>query len=189
MFTKYIKNFLTKDECQTIISLGNSINLIEMKSSLFVNGKLINENINYKGNKRLGGYFTNDLLDNQLVKDITKRIIDLINNIKPFNNIIYNGIPKYSFNRYEDGDFLDWHSDNHEILSGATATVIIQLNEDYEGGDVKYSINDEEFSVEKSRGSVFIFDSNISHSVLEVADGYRYSINVWPSKEIKQSII
>ncbi len=189
MFTKYIENFLTPDECEKIITLGNSVGLIQMKSSLIVNGKLMTENVQYDGNKRMGCYFTDSLLQEELIKNLTERVINISNEINPYNGITYNDVPKYSFNRYTSGDFLDWHPDSHEILNGATMTYIIQLNDKYEGGYVKYKINDIEYSVEKKEGSVFIFDSNIVHSVDEITHGVRYSLNVWPSKIIKKTLI
>jgi predicted 2-oxoglutarate/Fe(II)-dependent dioxygenase YbiX len=163
MFTKYIENFLTEEECA--------------------------ENLEYEGNKRMGSYFTDKLLDLPILKSLTDKIITLSNELNPYNGIIYNGVPKYSFNRYGVGDFLDWHPDNHEILNGATITFVIQLNDDYDGGYVKYSINEVENSVNKKQGSVFIFDSNLLHSVDTITNGQRYSINVWPSKLIKKSLI
>lgn len=189
MFIKYIDNFLTKEECESIISLGESIGLIQMKSSLIVNGKIIEENVKYDGNKRMGCYFFGEIMETPLLESLSKKIINLSNELNPFNGITYNGIPKYSFNRYGNNDFLDWHSDNHEIINGASITYIIQLNDDYVDGDVKYKIEDIEYSVEKKTGSVFIFDSNISHSVDKITEGVRYSLNVWPSKVIKKSLI
>lgn len=189
MFTKYIENFLTEEECKSIIDLGNSTELTQMKSSRFVNGKLVDENLEYDGNKRMGSYFTDKLLDLPILKSLTDKIITLSNELNPYNGIVYNGVPKYSFNRYGVGDFLDYHSDNHEILNGATITFVIQLNDDYDGGDVKYLINEVEYSVNKKRGSVFVFDSNLLHSVDTITNGLRYSVNVWPSKLIKKSLI
>jgi Rps23 Pro-64 3,4-dihydroxylase Tpa1-like proline 4-hydroxylase len=189
MFIKYIENFLTEDECKSIIDLGNSTGLIQMKSSRFVNGKLISKDLEYEGNKRMGCYFIDELLDLPILKSLNEKIITLSNQLNPYNGITYNGVPKYSFNRYSEGDFLDWHSDNHEILNGATITFVIQLNDDYEGGDVMYSINDIEYSVTKKMGSIFVFDSNLSHSVNAITNGLRYSLNVWPSKIIKKSLI
>ena len=189
MFTKYIENFISDDECDFIISLGESIDLIPMKSSHIVNGKVLNEGIMHKGNKRVGGYFRNKLLEIPVIKNLSNKIINLSNELNPFKGIVYNGIPKYSFNRYEVDDFLDWHSDNHEILYGATLSYIIQLNDNYDDGYVKYRINDIEHNVNKKKGSVFVFDSNIPHSVEKITNGSRYSINVWPSKTIKKSII
>lgn len=189
MFIKYIENFLNEDECNSIISLGESIGLIEMKSSLIVNGKVVVENHKYEGNIRMGGYITNELLETPLMKTLTNKIINLSNQLNPFNGITYNDVSKYSFNRYQEGDFLDWHPDKHEMLNGATITYVIQLNDDYENGYVKYSIDDIEYKVEKKMGSVFIFDSNLLHSVDKITGGVRYSLNVWPSKIIKTSLI
>jgi hypothetical protein len=189
MFIKYIEDFLNEEECNLIISLGESIGLIQMKSSLIVNGKLVEQNVEYNGNKRTGCYFIEDNLNLPVIKNLTNKIIDLSNRLNPFNGIIYNGVTKYSFNKYGIGDFLDWHPDNHEILDGATITYIIQLNHDYENGEVKYKLNDIEYSVKKKMGSIFIFDSNIVHSVNQITNGVRYSMNVWPSKIIKKSLI
>ena len=189
MFVKYIEDFLTPNECDEIIKIGNSNELIQMKSSQIINGKLVNENIEYDGNKRMGCYFTNEYLKTPIIQSLSDRIIKISNELNPYNGIHYVDIPKYSFNKYEVGDFLDWHSDSHEIINGATITYVIQLNDKYEGGDIKYSINDIEYSVNKKQGSIFVFDSNISHSVDTILKGFRYSINVWPSKLIKKSLI
>ena len=189
MFTKYIENFLTPDECDEIIKLGESNELIEMKSSLIVNGKVLTQNTGYIGNKRMGTYFSNESLNSPILISLTNKIINLSNELNPYNGITYNGVSKYSFNRYGAGDFLDWHSDIHETLSGATITFIVQLNDNYEDGYVKYSINEVEYSVNKKQGSVFIFDSNITHSVDTITNGLRYSLNVWPSKIIKKTLI
>jgi hypothetical protein len=190
MFTKYIENFLTNSECDDIISLGESIGLNPMKSTLIENGKIIDANIPYKGNKRTGGFFQNEMLEIPVIKNLSNKIIDLSNELNPFKGIVYNRIPKYSFNKYETDDFLDWHSDGHEILNGATLTYLIQLNDDYEEGYVKYIINGIDYKVNKKKGDIFVFDSNISHTVEKITKGTRYSINVWPASEItKKSLI
>jgi Rps23 Pro-64 3,4-dihydroxylase Tpa1-like proline 4-hydroxylase len=189
MFTKYIENFLSDDECNHIISLGEDIDLNRMKGARVKNGKVIETNIIYEDNKRSGGYFKNKLLEIPIIKNISNEIVKLSNELKPFKGIIYNGIEKYSFNKYKTDDFLNWHSDLYEISAGATLTYIIQLNDDYKDGYVKYKINNIEYKVNKKKGSLFVFDSNILHSVEKITNGTRYSINAWPSKIIKKSII
>ncbi len=189
MFVSYIENFLNEDECISLINLGNSIDLIQMKSSKFVNGELVGENLEYAGNKRLGCYFLNEQLDLPIVKSLTNKIINLSNNLNPFKGIEYSYIKKYSFNKYGVGDFLDWHSDSHEILNGATITFIIQLNDDYDGGEIQYNIDNNIYTINKKIGSVFIFDSNISHSVKKIENRNRYSLNVWPSKNVTKSLL
>jgi hypothetical protein len=189
MFYKFIENLLTKEECDFIISTGEDNGLHQMKSSKIVNGVVMEEEVEYEGNKRMGGYFTDELLLDSRIKDISTKILSFSNLLNPYNGITYNSIPKYSFNRYSNGDFLHWHEDKHEIINGATITLIIQLNDNYEGGLVKYIINKVEYSVPKQVGSAFIFDSNISHSVDTIKSGERYSLNVWPSSIKKVSLI
>lgn len=189
MFTKYIENFLTTDECESLISLGLSVGLQSMKSSRIVNGKVAEENVDYSGNKRMGCYFVEDTLKTSILQSLSSKILSTSNELNPFKGIKYNGIPKYSFNRYSKGDFLDWHPDSHEILNGATITFIIQLNDEYDGGLIRYSINDIEYTINRKQGSIFIFDSNVVHSVDMVTSGLRYSLNVWPSFVKKISLI
>lgn len=189
MFTKFIEDFLTKDECDFLISLGESTGLQQMKSSKIVNGILIEKGVEYIGNKRMGCYFINEILSNPTLLSISNKLISISNNLNPYKGITYTSIPKYSFNRYSMGDFLEWHEDRHEIINGATITFIIQLNDDYENGNVKYKIDNMEYIVEKKQGSIFIFDSNIEHCVDNITNGTRYSINVWPSSVKKISLL
>ena len=183
MFYKFVENLLTKEECNQLIDLGESMSLIQMKSSKIVKGKVVESNLDYSGNQRKGCYFVDDTLSLPLIQSINKKIITLSNDLKPFNSIQYTTIPKYSFNRYDEGDFLELHSDTHEILYGATLTYIIQLNSDYIGGDVKYILGDNTHTIPKKQGSAFIFDSNIPHLVDKLNNGIRYSLNVWPSSK------
>lgn len=189
MFVKYVEDFLSISECQFLIDLGESISLMDMKSSKFINGKLVDSNIEYVGNKRMGNYFTGDILLKPEIRLISDKVLFLSNKLLPYKGLTYNAIPKYSFNRYSVGDFLDWHEDRHEIINGASITCIIQLNDEYDGGYVRYIIEGIEYTVPKVKGSVFIFDSNITHSVDIVQSGNRYSINVWPSSTKKTSLI
>jgi predicted 2-oxoglutarate/Fe(II)-dependent dioxygenase YbiX len=190
MFYHLIENFITKDECEFLIKKGVSQGLVEMKSSKIVGGTLYEQNTsNTKNNKRKGTYFINETLMNQEFVKLSNKILDIVNGLKIYNGIEYNGIPKYSFNEYSPGDFLTWHKDSHEILGGATITLIIQLNDNYDDGEIKFIIDDVENIVPKKQGSIFIFDSNIEHCVSKLKDGKRYSINVWPSKKLKRGMI
>jgi hypothetical protein len=72
---------------------------------------------------------------------------------------------------------------------GQQADHVYYLNDDYDGGDIKYEIDEVEYTVPKKQGSVFIFDSNINHCVNELKTNKRYSMNVWPSKKIKMGLI
>lgn len=189
MFHKLLENFISEDMCDELIKMGESNSLMQMKSSKFVDGKLVDSNLEYNGNKRMGCYFIDELLLTPVLETLTKNIINTSNQFKPFNSIEYTKVPKYSFNKYSEGDFLEWHEDRHEMILGANITYIIQLNDDYDGGEVKYLIEGLEYNVPKIKGSVFIFDSNITHSVAPVESGVRYSINAWPASIKKLNLI
>jgi len=189
MFTKFIEEFLSKEECDYLIKLGESKNLIDMKSSKFLNEKMINQNLEYVGNKRKGCYFINETLEDEFIISLTNKIITISNNTTPFKSIKYENVLKYSFNKYSNGDFLNWHEDKHEIMGGATITIILQLNDNYEGGYVKYLIDGVENTLPKKRGSIFLFDSNISHFVDVIELGNRYSINAWPTSIKSKTLI
>jgi hypothetical protein len=189
MFTLFIDNFLTNEECESIIQLGKDSGLQKMSSSKFVNGVHVETAINEDTNKRMGCYLVDDVLHLPIIQSISTKVIHTLNELKIFNGLTYSHIPKYSFNQYSKNDFLDWHSDLHEIQYGATITTIFQLNDSYKGGDIKYIIDNVEYIVPKKTGSIFIFDSNISHSVDKLTDGVRYSLNVWPGSVLKKSII
>ena len=189
MYTNFIEDFLSLEECNTIIELGKASGLEKMTSAKFVNGVYKEVILNEDTNKRKGCYFTDDILKNKLISSISEKTIQLLNTLKVLNGVEYTGVPKYSFNEYSAGDFLTWHSDSHEIMYGATLTVIFQLNSEYTDGDIMYTVEGLEYSVPKKTGSIFIFDSNILHSVKETKEGIRYSLNVWPSSKIKRSVI
>lgn len=190
MFHQLIENFLTQEECEYFIDKGIHHGLIDMKSSKIVNGIVYNENVSdTKNNKRRGTYFVDDTLKESELRTLTDKILRTLNEIKIFKGVEYDNVPKYSFNEYSPGDFLTWHKDSHEIMYGATITLIVQLNDDYDGADVKYKIDELEYTVPKKQGSVFVFDSNIDHCVTDLINGKRYSMNVWPSKKIKKGLI
>lgn len=185
-----IEDFLSKDECEFIINRGHSENLMEMKSSKIVNNVIIYEKVeDLKNNKRRGTYFIGETLREEKLKCLSDKILNKVNDLKLVNGLYYDGIPKYSFNEYTKDDFLNWHKDSHEILLGATLTIIIQLNDNYEGGEVMHRINDIEYLIPKKQGSLIIFDPNIEHSISKLINGTRYSVNVWPSKKVKHSLI
>lgn len=85
--------------------------------------------------------------------------------------------------KYEPGGKYEIHTDHaHEMQR--TLTCIINLNEDYEGGDfVFYEQNgkDEMKRVKCKKGTIIFFPSNFlyPHKVEPITKGTRYSIVSW----------
>lgn len=186
----FVQNVLNDEQCELLIERGLQTDLQIMRSSKIVNGKVVNQDIlKLDDNKRKGSYYFEDEMKEPIFTSLTNTLLSVINSTKIFNGIEYIDIQKYTFNQYDGGDFLNWHKDSHEIINGATATIIIQLNDNYEGGEVMYRLDNIDYSVPKKAGSIFIFDSNIEHNVNIVESGVRYSMNAWPSSKIKKGLL
>ena len=178
-----IKNFLNERECNSIIELSDSIGFKPAETAY--ESEII-KNLDF--NKREIAYIKSDKL-NEVVKNLSNNILNKINYLTIFKGLKYDNIGNYSFNKYSTNDFLNYHRDFHEIKFGATITVVLELSNDYDGGEFCYKYDDEEIQFEKGKGSLYIFDSNIMHKVNPITNGIRYSINCWPKYSIKKSLI
>ena len=158
MYTNFIENFLTNDECNDIINnnKNSTIPVLNFNSELERNVKMV-----------------------EYLPELTDRIITKINSLN-VSNIIYNNIQYYIFNQYKSNNELSLHSDSSEVSRGGTLTILIQLNENYEDGEFYYVLDDVEYLLPKKTGSIFIFDSNIQHGVKKIKSDIRYSLNCWP---------
>ena len=88
----------------------------------------------------------------------------------------------FRINRYGVGGFMSNHVDNIHHSHGQQygfpqATILLFLNDDYEGGEI--IIANKQFEPEK--GSAIIFPSNFMypHEVLKVTKGNRWSMVCW----------
>lgn len=192
LYNKFIENFLTNEECDSIIKFGKQFDLKRLSDVRRTpSGEFIHISNEYVNSKRSGTYFDNDIISkNEILNSIAERTITTLNDLSPYKNIVYTSLPKLTFNEYPPGDFLKLHKDLHEAEFGATLTVIYQLNDNYDVGDIIYYIDDKEYKLPKKKGSIFVFDSMIPHAVLEIKDGIRYSMNSWPSSKIeKKSLV
>ena len=88
----------------------------------------------------------------------------------------------HRINRYSEGGFMSKHCDNIHHSHGQQygfpqATVLLYLNDDYEGGE--FYVADKKF--EPKRASALIFPSNFMfpHEAKVVTKGTRWSIVTW----------
>lgn len=176
-----IKNFLSKEECENITkSILKTYPLDYCKTDYIDKNNSEITDIISDFNKRKVVFFPAEF-----IPEITKKISNKINEIIQINNIKYDEIEIYTFNEYLEGDFLEWHNDMSEINhSNATITILLMLNDNFDGGDFLYELNGKIQTFEKKCGNLYIFDSYIFHKVNMVTKGVRYSLNGWP-KQIK----
>ena len=179
-----IQKFLTNEECDKIIKLGLGVGL-QHATTVYKGDSFSKDIVSDSFNRRKISYIQNENLEK--VTDITKKIIKKINELKYFNNITYSDITSYSFNKYSEGDFLNLHADEHEMVNGATLTIVMELSDDFEGGEFCYIMDDVERKLNKGKGNMYIFPSTTKHRVTEITKGVRYSFNAWPRmKKTKQ---
>jgi predicted 2-oxoglutarate/Fe(II)-dependent dioxygenase YbiX len=181
---RYIKNFLNPDLCEKIINKYNNDSLLKYASTSDVDE---NERLDYTFNKRKVNFFNDSGCD--YLSEVTQKVSNYIETEMKKVKLLEKKMV-YTFNKYIDGDFLNYHSDLGEIKSGAIYTFVIELNEDYDGGEFMYkNRNDVEVVNEKSVGGLFIFDSHILHKVNPVISGTRFSLNCWPKFHKKNTLI
>jgi predicted 2-oxoglutarate/Fe(II)-dependent dioxygenase YbiX len=69
-------------------------------------------------------------------------------------------------------DDLGYVTDNH-------LPVLIYLNNDYEGGEIKFELHN--LSIKPNPGDFIVFPGNLHypHEVTEVVSGIRYTLPIW----------
>jgi predicted 2-oxoglutarate/Fe(II)-dependent dioxygenase YbiX len=110
--------------------------------------------------------------------------IHLLNYMTKVPFLEYENIIQSDFLKYEVNGKYEVHVDNSPV-SPRTISIIVNLNDDYEGGDFVFfnPFSKEEIihSVSLKKGSVLMFPSNFlyPHSVKPITKGTRYSIVSW----------
>jgi len=113
-----------------------------------------------------------------------------VNFFKLINNVYREGASHCNINRildmmilkYNKGGFYKVHTD-HGALTPRTLTIVIFLNDDYEGGELEIFSPDEKNSkiIEPKMGRIVMFPSNFlyPHKAHPVEKGTKYSIVSW----------
>ena len=168
-----IKNFigfLSKQECELI--LKKCVRELSLKpAEVYSENEVVR--LSKKESRKSKVAFIDDLgLINDIV--LSKVIEDLT--IKGFEPTI----ETFQFTKYEVGDYFDWHTDsNNTTFKDRFYTIVIQLNENYEGGYFELMVDNEKTKMEFGVGNLCIFPSNILHRVKPIENGIRYSLVSW----------
>tara|TARA_B100000965_G_scaffold186621_1_gene155699 strand:- start:8699 stop:9298 length:600 start_codon:yes stop_codon:yes gene_type:complete len=168
----------TESECDEIIRLGESNNLI----SSVVGADTVNRNVNNKSIRQSQNSWIE--LNNN-----TKWLYDRIGNISRNLNGLHWRFDISGFNedlqytRYDcDGSFYGWHIDGHTKSDAPSRklSLTIQLSnpDEYEGGD--FQLHSQSLkTAPKQKGLVIAFPSYTLHQVTPVTSGVRKSLVVW----------
>lgn len=86
----------------------------------------------------------------------------------------------FQFTEYGVGEYYKWHTDSGNMPNTKRhISVVILLNDGYDGGELVLKINNTDMVMDKSIGNLFLFDSSILHKVNPIQFGIRYSLVTW----------
>jgi predicted 2-oxoglutarate/Fe(II)-dependent dioxygenase YbiX len=162
-----VKSFLTIPQSKTILDYCND-NLIleEAKLSQEVNLSVRKSKVGFS---KLSSF---EFLIAQLIKELNR-------NYK-FDGYQIDTDFTFQFTEYQVGEYYNWHTDSGNTTNAKRRiSVVILLNDDYEGGDLLLNVNNNEEVMNKGIGNLHMFDSSILHKVTPVEIGTRYSLVTW----------
>jgi PKHD-type hydroxylase len=168
----YLDNFLSNEECDKIIEIGNKRILKNASvGSGNIDPSIRNSNIAW-------------LEPNDELNILYNKISDAINslNFQHFKFDMYGLIEDLQFTKYEaPSGFYGKHIDKAFGQKIRKLSVTIQLSDpnDYEGGDLILYSGHFGDVMKKERGKLVIFPSYILHEVTPVTKGTRYSLVSW----------
>ena len=182
LFIKTIESFLSKEECNSILNKFVNANLKVAKTS---NSK--SSNLEKKRDSKV--VFTQ-------LPQYKKKLETVLRNEIKIKGFELDKIENFQFTKYELNGHYEWHTDsmNFDYYAKRFCSVVIQLNNEYDGGELLYKDhNDDIVEFKKGVGNLFIFNSSTLHKVNPIIRGERYSLVSWISlKEIsnfKKTII
>jgi PKHD-type hydroxylase len=180
-----IPNFLSKKECedllqfsltkeltQATISNDNHVDLKSRKSNIFF--------YNYSL------HFPN--LNEKLINVFKKEV-----NVKGYDIDFTNNM--FQFTQYTKDGYYNWHEDSgRDSYQERYCSMVIQLNDEYTGGELQIKDEDNnEITLERGLGNLFLFYSHLTHRVKPIVTGTRYSMVNWfrltPTENFKKTLI
>lgn len=166
---KVFKSFLTKEDCNEIIE--------KCLSELHLtDGKVYN---NIKTYINVDTNIRKSKVSKIELEKINKTVFDILNTYFKIKGCKFN-VFKYQFSHYEVGDYFEWHTDSNDTMYNQRfLTIVIQLNDEYEGGEFEIQIDDKIFELESGIGNLFVFPSTTKHRIKQITKGNRYSIVNW----------
>lgn len=162
-----IDSFLTNSQSNSILEYCKNTLILE-------EGKLSRDiNIDIRKSKVAFSKLTNfEFLIGSLIKELNRHY--------KFEGYQIENDFTFQFTEYQVNEYYNWHTDSGNTSNAKRKiSIVILLNDDYEGGDLVLNVNENEKIMDKKIGNLFLFDSNILHKVTPINFGIRYSLVTW----------
>ena len=167
----YFKNVITKEKCEDILKLA---------SKKWKNGGVGAPGVETVYDNKIRKSDIAFIDEQWLYKDVFEIVQHT--NIQGQWNFDIDGVEVVQLTRYHKGDYFNWHLDGNGVLETAEGKVrklsmTIILNDDYEGGEFEFFLDD--IQIKNEIGTVIVFPSYFCHRVKPVTKGTRYSLVAW----------
>ena len=169
-----INNVFSDEECSNLIIYSENVGYVQASSYI---DKYKKEHYFLEIRKSLRCIVD----DINFAKILYKRIAHIIpNNYKDMTFCEIN--PRFRFLKYTCGDHFAKHTDEHyknDKNEISLITALIYLNDDYEGGNTKFLIDDKnenDISIIPKIGLICLMDQNILHEVPNIINVVKYFI-------------
>lgn len=166
-----IPNFLTNQECTQVVT--KCISELNLQQAFISEDKKLN--LKYRKSSIA---FTNNI--ELIYKRLTEK---LIKSIKVTGYSIAD-LEHFQFTEYQVGEFYEWHRDSQTDspeLSKRFYSTVIQLSDNYTGGELQLIENGKLSTLPRGLGSLYMFPSYYKHRVRPITSGIRYSFVNWVS--------
>ena len=167
------ENFLSTEECDNILNKCKE-ELILSDAKVYGNDS---NNTSTKINRKSSVGWVSDL------GFLNERLTNKLKETFTINGMEVTGLGDYQFTEYKEGEYFDWHTDSTTtIYKDRFTSIVIQLNDTYEGGVLEIkNLKGELVPIENKIGTLYIFNSRLTHRVTPVVSGVRYSLVNWIS--------
>ena len=181
-----IKEFLTKEHCNILLE--------KMKSNVELQPGRIGVDSQIDKTKRDSNILFFELKSFPQIKEKLQSVLSEKIKMKGYELDFEN--QQIQFTEYQKAGHYVWHEDGvPNAFSERYCSLVIQLNNDYTGGDLQMKIDEKEDNItfENGIGNLFVFLSEINHRVTPVDSGIRYSLVSWfslkPINNYKKTLI
>ena len=184
-----IKEFLTKEHCNMLLK--------NIKSNIELEPGKIDIDAKIDKTKRDSNISFIQLKDFPQIKEKLQSVLSEKIKMKGYELDFEN--QQIQFTEYQTGGHYDWHEDGSpNQFSERYCSLVIQLNNEYEGGELQlkeFDIDGNETIVtfERGIGNLFVFLSSTTHRVAPIINGNRYSLVSWfklrPIGNFKKTLI
>ena len=161
-------------------------NRLRQMMSLFDSGKFIDGAATGPKEKHVKDNTQQD--DIEINKIVNQSIAKILRETELFRMHPLNKCSPCFLLKYEEGQHYDDHTDYYEMWGCRTDyTVVITLNDDYEGGEHFIKVGTETIEKKLPAGKALVYPTHFVHGVRPVTNGVRKCITFWLESSISDS--